>query len=189
MRFLNLTFLGLLAISIYGIPLLLLTSLGHKTESSGRFLQSIQLDNAATPTALLSGLFDNRTVNVTNYTIAFTTSSLPIDQTSNKTPNATDNYGTQVPGLPPGYYLELYFTMMGFDESGSPMSYWGPYQEVKTMYNQYTGKTKLMLRDDGKIYATYGDMDGLSILLGSAYWQGWIQPGWYLTDSYFMVVS
>ena len=45
----------------------------------------------------------------------------------------------------------------------------------------------MLLRDEGKILATYGPTDDISLLLGHAYLNGWLQSGWYFTDYYYVV--
>ena len=69
------------------------------------------------------------------------------------------------------------------------MFMWDTYSNVKPLYNEYQGKTKGVLRDDGKIIGVVGDTDGLAILLGNAYFKGWIEGGWYVTDAYHVVAA
>ena len=57
---------------------------------------------------------------------------------------------------------------------------WSDEKVVVEDYNAYSG-TKLLLKDDGKIVAAYGETENVIVLLGFAYYNGWIQPGWYHT--------
>jgi len=44
-----------------------------------------------------------------------------------------------------------------------------------------------MLKDDGTITGSYGNKDDLAMLLGYAYFNGWIEGGWYVTSSFHVV--
>lgn len=71
-------------------------------------------------------------------------------------------------------------TLVYINDQGEIANRWNYQDVIIDKYNTYSG-TKLLLSDDGKIVAAYGETENVIVLLGFAYFNGWIQPGWYHT--------
>ena len=76
--------------------------------------------------------------------------------------------------------------MIYYDMSGNIKAKWDTASSVISQFNEYND-AKLIIRDDGRIVGAFGLEDDVVILLGYAYYKGWLEGGWYYTGMFNVV--